>query len=77
MKYIISILSFIISVTVASSQVQSEVYFHSCGMTIVNDLETTPYLDTLLYHYNFDIYYLTSEYEFVNVLKEKDFTICK
>lgn len=77
MKYIISILSFIVYTTVASSQVQSETYFHDCGMVIVNDLESTPYLDTLLYHYNFDIEYLISEYEFVNVLNEKDFTCVK
>jgi len=76
MKYIIPLLLFFFPV-VAISQVQSETYFHDCGMVIVNDLETTPYLDTLLYHYNFDIEYLLSEYEFVNVLNEKDFTCVK
>jgi len=75
MKHLIFILFTIVSL-VASSQVESETYFGKCGMIIVNDFETTPYLDTLLYHYNYDMDYIM-EFEVVNIMNVEDFTCVK
>jgi len=74
-KYIIGIVLSTVCL-VASSQVNSEIYSNECGLVIVNDFETTPYLDTLLYHFNYELKDIM-EYEVINALNVKDFTCVK
>jgi len=75
MKHLFFILFTTVSL-VASSQVESEIYLNDCGMVIVNDFETTPYLDTLLYHFNYELSDIMN-YEVINGLNVKDFTCVK
>ncbi len=72
MKYILTILSFIISVTVASSQFLI-LDNNDCANVYVNDIDNTPYLDSLLTIYNLSL----DDYELVDIFDYKDFTCVK
>ena len=76
MKHFLFILTLFFSV-VTCAQIQPEILFNDCAMIVVNDTETTPYLDTLMYHFNFTDENLFDEHQFVNILEEKDFTCVK
>lgn len=76
MKWLFFILSTILFATTVISQVNSEIYSNECGLVIVNDFETTPYLDTLLYHFNYELKDIM-DYDVINALNIKDFTCAK
>ncbi len=61
---------------IGNAQINSEIYFGECSNIIINDYDRTPYLDTLLYHFNYDLENIM-EYDVIDIMLVNDLTCVK